>query len=141
MAKSRIIRTHPRRISVTMALRFSLSSGGRSAAERETAIKDKVRYAMRMAYSKSDGNGTALRDSEQRKAIQSSRIDDRCKIADPRVQRKFIHIPIGHAVAASVVADQRMVLRKIDEAGAPERTFQSYSRWVNQEPLLTNGRP
>ena len=62
---------------------------GRSAllpAERESAIENKVRHAFRMLYSIGNRNGTALGNSKEREAFYARGIDNRLKVAQPRVK-------------------------------------------------------
>ena len=77
----------------------------------KAAVKHKVGYPLRVPHGVADSNGAALRDSDQRETLNPSGIDHRFQVANPSVKGKLIDVPVGHAVAARIISDQRVVAR------------------------------
>src|SRR5262245_17880811 len=71
----------------------------------------------------SDGNGTALRDTQKGEPINASGFDHRLEIPHPCVERECLDLPVGHAIAASVIADQCVVARQPANDMSPDRAF------------------
>src|SRR5438045_3009985 len=63
-------------------------------AARVAAVKYEMRHALRMTNRIRDGNRSALRNAEKRKAFAAARVDDGLEIAHPGVERKR-GIPVG----------------------------------------------
>jgi hypothetical protein len=76
-----------------------------------------------MAHRIGDGNGAALRYSQQRKTLQADRVDHRFKIAHPRVERDFVDLPVGETIAARVGANQRVLAGEPAQDVAPKRAL------------------
>jgi len=64
-----------------------------------------------MADRVGDRHRSALRNAEQRKVFESSRVNDGLEVTDENLLRHLLDLTIGEAVAARVVADQRVVAR------------------------------
>ena len=79
--------------------------------DRIAAIQHKMADPLRVASRVGGRDRTALRNTEQCKAIQPLCVDHRFQISDEGFQRDFLDIPIGKAVAAGVVADQLRRMR------------------------------
>jgi hypothetical protein len=47
----------------------------------------------------------------ERETLDTDRIDDRLKVRHPGVERERVNIPVGHAVASRVVANEGMIAR------------------------------
>ena len=102
---------------------FFLSRSALLSAERERAIENKVRHAFRMPHRIGDGHGAALGYSEERETLDAGRIDDRLEVGHPGVERERVDVPVGHAVASRVVANQRMFARRARERHAAKSGF------------------
>src|SRR5208282_1477421 len=74
-----------------------------------------------MAYGIGNGYSSALRDSDQSKAVHTRGIHHGLKVLDPKLEGHLLHVPLGEAVATFVVADQSMVSGHFDEPMSPER--------------------
>ena len=94
-----------------------------------------------MSNSVGDGDGCALRHTEQRKAIEPERIDDSLEIADKRLEGELRNVAIRETGAAFVVPDEAIPRGKPHEQRRPYGTCQSNSRWFSQLAVLTNGGP
>ena len=55
--------------------------------------------------------------------LDANRIDDRLEVRHPGVERERVDIPIGHAIASRVVANERMSARKPPKDMPPNRAF------------------
>src|SRR5262245_33201683 len=82
-----------------------------------------MRHSLRMSHGISNRNGTALRDSQKGEPINTSGIDHRLEIPHPCVERECLDIPVRHAIAPSVIADQRVVARQPANDMSPDRAF------------------
>ena len=97
--------------------------------------------AFGMAHRVGYRHGTALRNAEQREAIEPSSIDYGLEIADENLERNLFDVAIGKAIATRVIADQRVIARQVAIEAAPDRLSKSNSRCVIQFPDLTSGGP
>src|SRR5262245_37820495 len=70
-----------------------------------------------------DRHGTALGDPQERKPIYTSGVDHCFKITDPGVKRERLDVPVGHAIAPRVIADQGMLARQTTNEVLPDWTF------------------
>jgi len=103
---------------------FFLFTGGTFAwSERKPAVENKMRYAFRVTDRMGNRNGAALRYSKQRKAVDTGSVDNRLKISHPSVEGDLIDIPVGHAVAASIIADERVIEGQPANDVSPDRAF------------------
>src|SRR5215472_1810623 len=66
-------------------------------------------------------HGTALRNAEKRKALEPGSIDYGLEIADENLERNLFDLAIGKAIAARVIADQRVIARQVAIEAAPDR--------------------
>ena len=102
---------------------FFLRRSALLSAERERAIENKVRHAFRAPHRIGDGHGAALGYSEEREALNADRIDDCLKVGHPGVERERVNVPVGHAVASRVVANERVLARQPAQDMPPNRAF------------------
>src|SRR5215471_21377418 len=77
--------------------------------DRVPAEQDQMGDALRMAHRVADRYRTSLRDAEEGEALESRGIHNGLQIADKRLERNLFNVAVRQAVAACVVADQRMV--------------------------------
>src|SRR5208282_3371996 len=113
---------HPHQCRECLAS-FALCRGALTGSECKTATEYQVRDTLGILHRVSDRDGAALRQSEQWEPLDACRIDDCCKVVDPRIQRYLIHVPIRQACAARIVTDQPMIARKPDKKMPPDRTL------------------
>src|SRR5215207_10982798 len=78
-------------------------------------------YAIRMAHRVGDRGGTALRQAQEREALQPGRIDYGLQILDPRVEREAIDFPVRETTASLVVAHHGSSPRQPLEPVPPDR--------------------
>src|ERR1700730_9544363 len=62
-----------------------------------------------MPHGISDGESASLRDAEQRKTLDPSRINYCFKITKKSIKRHIVHIPVGQAITARIKPNQRMI--------------------------------
>ncbi len=98
-------------------------------------------HAFGVAYGIGDRYRATLRDAEQREALDAGGIDDGFQVAHEGLEGTLLDLAVGKAVAAGVVADQRMIPRELAIEMPPDRASKSNSRWVIQFPVLTSGGP
>ena len=72
-----------------------------------------------MARRVRDRDGAALREAEDREALEPELVDHGLEVAHHRLEREVVDVVIGEAVAALVVAHQRAVVREADEPVPP----------------------
>jgi hypothetical protein len=60
-----------------------------------------------------DRNGAALGDTQQRETFDAGGVDDGFQVAHEGLEGNLLDLPIGQAVAACVVSDQRMIPREL----------------------------
>jgi hypothetical protein len=90
----------------------SLLFGGASArgdALHVAAIEHEPGHALRMTLGVGDGDGAALREPEQRKAIEAGGVHHGLEVAHPGLERQILRVAVGEAGAALVVAQERVV--------------------------------
>jgi hypothetical protein len=78
-------------------------------SRRERAVEHQLCDALGMLHRVCDRDRAATRDPKQRKSIEPGRVNDRFEIADPRIEADIGHVPLGHAIATLVVADEPMM--------------------------------
>src|ERR1700730_1984617 len=66
-------------------------------------------------------NCTALGESEQRKSIETSGVDNRFHVAEPRIERYFADVPIRETVAARIVTNKRKRFCEVEQPMAENR--------------------
>src|SRR5262245_18381646 len=66
-----------------------------SPAPRVPTMQDEMRHATGISQNVLDGDGATLRNSEQRKLVDSTGFDNRFQVANKRVEGKVLHVPIG----------------------------------------------
>ena len=80
--------------------------------------------------------------AEEGEPLEPGRLHDRLEIAQARLEAEVVDVPVGHAEAALVVADDRG-----DRRRAPSRKWrqtglcQSCWRWLSQHEATTSGGP
>ena len=72
-------------------------------------MQNKMRDPARVSDHIFNGDGAPLGDSEKRKPFYSRRLDDRFQIANERVERNIVHVPIRQAVSSRVIADEPVI--------------------------------
>ena len=55
--------------------------------------------------------------------LDADRIDDCLKVGHPGVERERVNVPVGHAVAPRVVANERMLARQPAKDMPPNRAY------------------
>src|SRR6185503_658984 len=80
-------------------------------------------HALRISYGIGDGNGATLRYAQQREPIDAGGFDHALEVARVCLERDVLHLPVGEAVAACVVADQPMPGGELAQQVAPDRAF------------------
>ena len=113
---------HPARIAATSASSCS-SLPAQPPAARVAAVEDEIGDPLRVPRGVRHRDRRALRDAEQRKALQAGGVDDRLQIADPGLDRQLADLRVREAAAALVVAQDRVALAKPIEPMAPDRAF------------------
>ena len=83
-------------------------------------MQDQMADALRMANGVRDRDRSALRDTEQGKALTAARVGDRFEIAHPCLERQ-LGVPIGQSASARVITDQRVVERERAQPMSPHR--------------------
>ena len=68
-------------------------------------------------------NGAALRHANQRKPIQSDRVNHCFEVLDKCLKRNVIDIPVGKAISPLVKAYQSSVSREFLQKVPPNRAF------------------
>ena len=116
----------PQPISTSFSIMSALSRccAGRRAqqpAARIAAVQHEMRHPLWMLHRVGDRDRRALRDAEQRKALEAGRVDDELEIAQPGLEAQILDVPVGKAAAALVVADEPMRARQLDEPVPPDR--------------------
>ena len=87
------------------------------------AVQHELRDALRMSHGVLDAGCAALRDAEQREAIQVRSRDDRFEVGDLRLVRQIFGVPVRQAAAARVEADQLAAGREEAEPVPPHRAL------------------
>src|SRR6266849_1571299 len=82
-----------------------------------------MRDAFGVANGVSDGNGAALRVTEQGKFSQAGGIDNGFQIVDPGFKRNILDVPFGEAVGAAVVAHDALAVGEIPHPVVPDGAF------------------
>jgi hypothetical protein len=77
-----------------------------------SAIEDQVRYALGVSDGVGDRYRTALRDTQQREPVQTVCVSNALQIANHGGKGQITGIPIGQAVAALIVSNERIVFRE-----------------------------
>src|SRR4051794_13996853 len=80
------------------------------AAARVAAVEDQVGDTVWMARRVGDRDRGALRDAQQREALDAAGVDDRLEVSDPRLERRLAHAARGQTAATLVVAHDRVAL-------------------------------
>ncbi len=78
-------------------------------------------YHLRMAGRVLNRNWTALRNSQQGRAIKLKRVYHDLEVTDPSVESKALHIPIREAGASLVKPDDRVIGRQLLPPMTPNR--------------------
>ena len=108
---------------------------------REAAVEDELADALGMPHRIGDRERAALRDAEQREALEPRRVDHAFEIAHEGLERDVVDVPVGQAVAARVIADQPVLGGERVQQWLQTGLSQSYSRWLSQLAALTSGGP
>ena len=87
-----------------------------------------MRDALGMANRVRDRDGAALRNAEKGEAVEPGGVDHRLEIGDEGLERYGLHVAVGQAVAAHVVADERVLARKLAIEPPPIGLSRSNSR-------------
>src|ERR1700761_3093908 len=77
-----------------------------------------------MPHRIADRDGATLADAEQRETLDAGGVDDGFEIVDEMLERNVRHVAVRQAVAARVVADQRVIARQFAIEMPPDRTLQ-----------------
>jgi len=91
------------------------------ATAREAAVQDQVADALGVTHGVGDRDRCALRDAEQRKALEPGGIDHRLEVGDPGVERERGDGPVRQAAAARIVANEGAAGRKTEQDVVPHR--------------------
>jgi len=105
-------------------LLLGLGSHTFAPAQRIAAVKDQMGHAFGVAYGIGDRYRATLRDAEQREALDAGGIDDGFQVAHEGLEGTLLDLAVGKAVAAGVVADQRMIPRELAIEMPPDRAFE-----------------
>ncbi len=89
----------------------------------EATVEDEVADSLRVPHRVGDRDGTALGDAEQREALEARGVDDGLEVADEGVEGDVVTVPVGQAVAALVVAQQRVALGQPADHVPPDRAL------------------
>ena len=73
-----------------------------------------------MAHGKSDRDRCTLADPEQVEFLDAGGVHHALEVVDEGFERDFRRIPVGHAVGALVIADQRVAGRELLEPVPPD---------------------
>src|SRR5437588_2908378 len=77
-----------------------------------------------MPHRIADGRHRALRDAEEGEGrLRLGGVDDLLEVVDPARGRQLTGLPVAHAAAALVVADEAKVLSEELDPVSPHRTF------------------
>src|SRR5712675_2373417 len=77
-----------------------------------SAIEDQVRYALGVPDGVGDRYRTALRNTQQRECAQTVCVDNALQIANHGGKGQITGIPVGQAVAALIVSNERIAFRE-----------------------------
>jgi hypothetical protein len=83
-----------------------------------------------------DRYSTALRDTEKWESVQTACISDALQIGNHGGKGQVIGIPIGEAVAALVVSNQRVHARERINPVSPHRAFADVTTNARREELV-----
>src|SRR5271169_3431247 len=89
--------------------------GGSSAlrpADAIAAMQNQMRHSFRMAHGIGDRYRASLRDAEQGEAFETGGFHHGFEIADECLERNLFDFTVREAVAACVVANERVVARQ-----------------------------
>ena len=95
-----------------------LGAGGAAFGER--AVEDQVAHPLRMTSGIGHRHGAALRDPEQGEPLQACCVDDSLEVADQRLERDVLHVPVRHPRGALVVVHQPVAHRQVTQEVAPD---------------------
>src|SRR5271166_1748985 len=101
----------------------------------------KVRHPFRAPHGIGDGHRAALGYPEERETLDANRVNDRLKVGHPGVERERDNVPVGHAVASRVVANERMLARQPAKDMAPNRAFPIVFKMVHPVARLNQEWP
>ncbi len=87
------------------------------------AVEDQPAHTLRVRDRVGHGNGGAAGHSQHREAVQSGRVQDRFEVADTRLDREIIYVPIGHPETALVITDDRGDVAELVEEMSPHRAL------------------
>ena len=118
------------------------SSPAQLPAARVAAVEDEVGDPLGMPRRVGHRDRRALRDAEQREALQARRVDDGLEVADPGVDGGSPTLAVRQPAAALVVADDGVALARAGRAsgarpGSPSRARGGSAR----SPTRTSGGP
>ena len=118
-----LLSPHPRRIRLASARRASMlvRRAGVVQPRRERAIQHEVRDALGVLHRVRNRDRAAAGDPEERKPIETRRVDHRFQIADPRVEAHIGDVALRHAIATLVVTDDAVVKRERGPPVPPDR--------------------
>src|SRR5215467_5126728 len=133
----------PSRIRVRVAASSSFSAALRAPgpADRIAAVQNQVRDALRMANRIADGDAAALRDPEQGEAFDRGGVRDRFQVTDEGLVGEVLDLPVRQPVAASVVADERVVSGQLAVEMTPDRALEVELQMGHPVARLHQGRP
>ena len=96
LAEGRVVQSPPEshQTGESVAAPRAPAACRRGSAPPRKRREHQVRDALRMPHGIRDGDGTATRDPEQRKSIESRRVDDRLEIAHPRIEAHIDHVAL-----------------------------------------------
>lgn len=97
--------------------------------------------ALGVAHSVRHRDGAALRDAEQREAVETRRVDHGFEISHPHVDGIFRDVPVGQSASTRVVSHEATTRPRRSNNGRQTGVRQSYSMWLNQFAAFTNGLP
>src|SRR5437870_714735 len=78
-------------------------------------------HAFRVANSVGNSDGPALRDAHQHKFVYTRGVDHGLQIMHPGLERNVPDLPVGDAIAAFIVADDRVMFAQFAEPVPPHR--------------------
>ena len=92
-------------------------------AARVAAVEDEAGDPLGMTSGVDQRDRRALRDAEQREAVDARRVDDGLEVGDPGVDGELAELAIGEPAPSLVVADERVAVAQLGQPVAPHRAL------------------
>src|SRR5262249_6778626 len=94
-----------------------------SPALRKSSIEDEPRYPLRVPNGVGDGYSATLRNAKQREPVQAACVHNALQIGNHGLKRQIAGIPLGKAITALIVSNQRVLSRKRVDPMTPDWAF------------------